>query len=256
MKTLTGIFLMALLSYQYSVWASDTDMDEVPGNRGALAKIYHDVQRTDLLGAKAPSIWFIQRFVDAGKQKYGVFGKQEFSGIHPEGAVIGAAIYVWNDHAWQLETANPDIASVGVYGEAPDTDHVRVLQLASDALAFVFEIRDGKMGYGNHYAKIVAYQGGEFSDAGELALGEDNAGNCDDNPAREKRGKHGIACWSYSGTVSVASTGSGKFHDLIVTRKGSIGYPHLDDASQIQSLNKRVLYQYRDDSYQTDDSDE
>ncbi len=243
LKTISGVFLVCLLVYLPGELCAIGEAGQLPSSRDALVRIYGGQQRAD------SKLWFSQRFLDGGLQKYVVFGKRESSSPHSVGAVIGAAVYLWNGKSWQLETVAPDVGTIGTFGKAPKSRQATLLSIANDALGFVFEYTDGQAGYHTIGARILGYQGGKFSELGWIKLGEDNAGSCDVSPARLRLAKQGIACWSYGGKVTVADAGVGKYRDLIVVHKGCIGHPFTNNERQLRSFDKRVVYQFCDDSY-------
>lgn len=264
--TLLLICLIALMGYAYfqNPPADDDDglasgMPEfsapAPPPDGATAM-------KDLLGAdpaqvkaddsgKESSVLFQQNF-DFGPRHYHVaFIKTRAAGAdgqvtdcHACGAQVGAITYQWTGWAWQPVAKQPDIATLGAWGDLELTQVPELLNLSPNSVAFSLDSSYLSQGISSSGKTLLGFAGKEWRELGQIRTGGSNAGACDEDA--DPRDPAGAGpCWEYTGVVSVATGQESDYPDLLVIRSGT--EPAANGAAVIPARN--VTYAYDGKAY-------
>src|SRR5207249_2970588 len=112
-------------------------------------------------------------------------------------------------------------AELGSWGDATNTTSIQIIyDIAPDTTAFLFDAGGSGQGYTNSGKAMIAMVRAQWKPLGFIDTYGDNAGACEDTPPAQPEDDF-RPCWKYEGKISVKSTTSRGFRDILVERTGT-----------------------------------
>lgn len=136
---------------------------------------------------------------------------------HASGVDVGAITYRQNSSQWEVISKQPQFGAAGTWGEVNEVKP-EILQLSPTSLALMLNQSYFGQGYGNEGKVMFVFAQNSWHDVGYVQTGEDNSGNCDENPPAPGEEFPLAPCYIIKGTITVVNGATSEYPDLLVTR--------------------------------------
>lgn len=201
------------------------------------------VENWKALDAKGTIPYYVEHTEEIevnGRQKTLVILCGEGYSCHVCPGVCGAAVFVWEDKTWKLETWENDIAVLGVVGYP--VSQIDIKPINSHAYAIILKNGSVWQGFSWRFFDVVIYDNGIFKEVLEkpITYSSDNWSNAENDPFFYQ-------AYAYTASIDFAP-GTTAYRDMIVHYQGT----EINEKNRKpELLDKAIRFRYKDGKYVT-----